>query len=208
MADSIVSIINSALIKIGESTIADVAEDRKAARVASRQYEVIRKKLLRQHRWKFSLRRVSLAPDGTPPAFGFENRFAFPSTSLRIAGLFDDNEPQVNYTSSAVPWVVEGKFILADGDEIKIFYVEDITDPTEFDPSFDEALAWALAADIAFDLSTGPQMAEKATKGAAKALRDARTANAMEGWPEIIRSSEWLDSRSQGSRTRIGPVSF
>ncbi len=208
MAGSEVEIVNSALIKIGESAIASLDAIQKAARVSKRQYPLMRRKLLRRARWNFAMKRQSLAPESTVPKFGFDNRFMLPSDALRVVGLFDENELQQNYTSNRDPWKVEGRFIYADGSELKIFYLADITDTAQFDPQFDECLAWLLASELAFDLTSGIQYANFAKEGFKDAFKEARLSDAIEGTPEFIEASEWVDSRVGNFPLRIGPVNF
>lgn len=195
MATSDVEIVNSALIKIGEDPIASLDESRKAARRAKRQFPILRNQLLRMYRWNFAIKRATLAPESTGPAFGFESRFMLPDDCLRVLGIYNDNEPLQNYTSSRVPWKVEQGFIHADGDTLNIFYIAEITDPQQFDAQFDEVLAWFIARDLAFNLSSGPDMVKLADSGYKEALREAKLSDAVEGTPEVVQSSEWLDAR-------------
>ncbi len=208
MAGSEVEIVNSALIKIGESAIASLDAIQKAARVSKRQYPLMRRRLLRRARWNFAMKRESLAPESTVPKFGFDNKFMLPSDALRVVGLFDENELQQNYTSNRDPWKVEGRFIYADGSELKIFYLADITDTAQFDPQFDECLAWLLASELAFDLTSGVQYVTLTREGFKDAFKEARLSDAIEGTPEFIEASEWVDSRVGNFPLRIGPVNF
>lgn len=195
MASSDVEIVNSALVKIGEAPIVSLTEDREQARVAKRQYPLKRDELLRRFRWNFAIKRAVLSPDATPPTFGFENRFLMPSTALHIIGLYDDTEPLRNYTSTREPWKVEGRYILANGTVLRVFYIDRITDPTQYDALFSEALAWLLAYDIGYALSTGPRMLDRAMAGFEATIKAAKLQDAIEGAPEIIQASEWVDSR-------------
>ncbi len=207
MATSKTEIQNSALVKIGEATIASDVQVGKAAATLKRQYPIQRRALIRRYRWNFAIERVSLAPEAAKPAFGFDNKFLLPPLCLRMIGLYDENEPQRNYTSSKDAFKVEGRFVHANGDEIKIFYLEDKTNTTLFDPLFDEALAWTLAADVAFDLSSGTDVVKMARDGLALIIKEAKRADAIEGTPEIIQISEWVDSRHQvRGPFRAGPI--
>lgn len=206
MATSEVEIVNSALVKIGEETIVSLTENRRQARLANRQYPLKRDELLRSYRWNFAIRRTTLAPDATAPEFGFEKRFLLPFNALRVIGLYDEAELDRNYTASKKPWKVEGRFILANTDTLRIFYIEQVADVNQFDPLFTETLAWLLARDLAYALSTGPQLVQQADAGYQETLRTAKRSDAIEGTPEVLESSEWLDSRYTPGPLRIGPV--
>lgn len=207
MATSKTEIQNSALVKIGEATISSDAQTGKAPATLKRQYPIQRRYLIRRYRWNFAVRRISLAPEATPPAFGFDNKFLLPPLCLRVIGLYDPTEPLRNYTSTKDSFKVEGRLIHAQGTEIKIFYLEDITNTTLFDPMFDEALAWLLASDVAFDISAGTDVVKMARQGFLAAITDAKRADAIEGTPEVIEVSEWVDSRQQTRGPfRAGPI--
>lgn len=199
MAFSVVGIINSALAKVHEDPISSLDEDRRAARLAATQYPVHRDKLLRLYNWRFAMDRAVLAPDLTKPAFGFSNRFLLPTDCLRVVGVYDENDAynQVNYTSGNIPFKIEGRYLLADSDAVKIYYVKQVTDPTKFDSLFAEALAWSLAIDFALSLANSPARADQARGEFRETIRQARLAAAIESGPEVIGGSYWLDSRME-----------
>lgn len=208
MANSETEIVNSALVKIGEDSIVDLDQNSRAARAARRQYPVLRDALIRRYRWNFAIERVTLAPEAAQPPFGFTNKFMLPADSIRFLGIFDENELQQNYTASRIPHKVEGGFILADDDTLPIFYMRRVTNVALFDPLFSEALAWFLGIDLSFILTTTRKVREDAVVGFKDAILAAKRADAIEGSPEVIEASEWLDSRNPGFPLRIGPVVF
>jgi len=62
MATSDVEICNSALQKIGAETITTLSDNTRRAALCNRQYDKVRKKLLRAHPWNFAIRRAALVP--------------------------------------------------------------------------------------------------------------------------------------------------
>lgn len=209
MPSSETEIVNSALIKIGEQTVTSLDDNREQAQIAKRQYSLKRDELLRTYRWNFALARRELAPEAEDPPFGFGSKFLMPTDALRIISIYDPSQRLRNYTATDQDWKVEGRYVLANGDKIEIFYIRRVTNVLEFDALFAEALAWFLAQDIAFALSTGPQMLQQLRNGFSQAIRNARFADAIEGKPEVLESSEWLESRIARSSVgpRQGPVS-
>jgi len=208
MASSETEIVNSALIKIGEATITSLQDDREQAQLAARQYGLKRDELIRSYRWNFAIARATLAPEAKAPAFGFTAQFLMPTDALQVISIWDESVADRNYTGTEFPWKVEGRFILANADSLNIFYMRRVTSVLEFDPLFSETLSWLLAYDLAFALSTGPNMVSQTFEGFQSSLRQARFADAIETKPEVLQSSEWLDSRLDSSRgPRIGPVS-
>ena len=210
MATSEVEIVNSALIKLGERTISSLDEDRKAARKAKRQYPRLRRKLLRSYRWNFAMTRsAALAPASPGPLFGFSFKFLVPVDTLRVIGVFDEQEPQQNYTTTTIPFKVEGRFIYCDLNPLEVYYLKDETNPAQFDPMFEEVLASALAVDLAYDLSSGLQRIEQVKAELRDAIKEARSSNAIEGTPEVILASDWFDSRyDNDGPLRIGPIAW
>lgn len=209
MASSETEIVNSALIKIGEATITSLQDDREQAQLAARQYPLKRDELLRSYRWNFAVSRQTLAPEAQGPDFGFTNRFLMPTDTIAVISIWDETLQDRNYTGSRDAWKVEGRYILANADSLPIFYIRRVTSVLEFDALFSETLSWFLAYDLAFALSTGPQMVSQAFEGYQRALRQARFADAIETKPEKLESSEWLEARQHRGALgpRIGPVS-
>lgn len=202
-----IEVINVALDHIGEEAIIDTNDDRKAARIGTRQYDVARRALLRSYNWNFARQRASLGPESTAPLFGFQSKFRLPADCVRFVGFYDQAEPQNNYTSTTVPHRIEGGFLLADGAEAPIFYIADVTNVSQFDPCFVDMLAWDLAGRISLGLSGGAEIPKTLRDGFALARANARIANAFEGTPEVIVASEWVDAMDAGFRpTRIGPI--
>jgi len=195
MANSEVEVVNSALIKIGEQTINSLNDDRQQAVIAKSQYPLKRDELLRRYRWNFAVKRATLAPLADDPPFGFSKQFQLPDDALQIIGLYDANQPDRNYTSGNDQWKVEGTKILANLDSLAIFYIKKVTNPIEFDSIFSETLSWLLASDLAFNLTASADLVQLMNQGFREELRRARMSDAVEGTPEVLTASEWLDSR-------------
>lgn len=210
-ANSKTRIINSALIKCGEEAITSPSDDSRAARYANRQYDIIRDSLLRAYNWNFAIDRATTAPDATAPAFGFAYKHQMPDDCLRVIGVFDEVEPIQNYTSSTVPHKIEGRYILTDEDTLYIFYIKRVTDEAQFDASFNEVFALALAIDLAYFLTAGADRLARLEGQFQQSVRAAKLADAIEGSPEVIVASDWLDARLIGGSMvnfRPGPISY
>lgn len=201
MATSELELINSALIKIGETRlVTDPTENSDPANAARVLLPLLRDKLLRQYRWNFAIKRAQLSASETSPLFGFANAFDKPSDMLRMIGLFDEFEPAQNYTTSRDVFKVEGNQILTDrAAPLQVFYIRRVDAVSEFDPAFSEALSWLLASELAYTLSQGADIVAVAREGFREAMNAARLADAIEGWPEVQQASDWVDSRIFGS---------
>jgi hypothetical protein len=203
-------LVNSAFIKLGEATVSNVDTDPNTpARVMKAQYDLKRRELLRKYQWNFAIKRSSLAPDATSPAFGYANRFLVPTDCIKFLGVYDESDPgyQVNYSGSRTPHKLEGGFILADDNPLNVFFVRDVTDVSLFDPMFFEALAWKLAIECGLAITNDGDRVAAAVAGYKDIIKDAKSADAMEGTPEVLMATEWLDSRLgyTGGANRGGP---
>lgn len=209
MAVSEVGIVNSAFVNIGEERIASLDDSSTRAVKAKEQFPIQREYLLRRYNWNFAKARATLAADATAPEFGFTNRFPVPADFLRLLGLYDRNEPEENYSSSTIRHKVEGRYILADDASLSIYYMKNVTDPAQFDSMFVEALALQLSVKLAYDLSTGLKRVEQLVAQYEKVIREAKTMNAIEGTPEVIIASAWIDAQQGHNPTyRPGPIWF
>ena len=191
MSVSIIEICNSALFKLGAERISSFSEDRKEAILCAEQYDKIRRKLLRGHPWNFAMKRVSLARLPETPEFDFASQFALPQDVLRVIRV-DDNKD----------FVIEGRLLLSDQDEMRILYIADIQDTAKFDPTFAEVLAYKLAEDLAYPLVQSIGLKQEMARAATEELRDARSFDGQEGTQRMIQDDVFLNSRFGGDDFR------
>ena len=192
MAASEVEICNSALLKVGAARITSITEDSKMGRVCNVSYNKMRKKLLYSHPWNFAIRRAALAQTTNTPSYGYTYEYQVPSDVLRVldTDLLEGQE-----------WVLENnedgdRVILTDYESIKIKYLKDVTDTTDFSPAFDEVLATLIAADIAYSLTGSRQLSRDLFNQYKEEIREARSFDAQEGSREEIEANPWIDVRS------------
>lgn len=180
-----IDICNSALIKIGQSRISSITEDTKAAIFCNQQYATLRDEVLYSHPWNFAVRRVELGLLATAPAFEFDNQFQLPSNCLRV--LETDDTDMI--------YVIEGRNLLTNWDTVKIKYIERITDESQFNPAFAEALALRMAWDLAYPLVESVSLQDRMAAAYEAFLAQARSFDAQEGTPEEMNSDTWLNAR-------------
>lgn len=203
-----VEIVNNALVEIGEATITSIDQNTRAARAAKRVWNNVRREMLARYRWNFARKRAVLAPDATAPAFGWTAQFTVPNDFLVLIGVYDSLEDQRSLTATRQAYDREGDKILWDGTALYILYVADITDTGQFDPLFESALVYKLAMRLAYDLSTGDGKATSLQNLFSEAIKTAKMSNAIQRSPELIISSEWVDSRDYDNSGpfRAGPI--
>lgn len=187
-----VSIVNAALIKLGEATITALTEDSKPARLANAVYSDIRDAILSAHPWNFAIAEASLAADGTDPTWTYDYRYALPETPvkcLRVLRIEDDDQ-------EGVEWEVFGRYIYTDeGAPLRIKYLSQVTDAGQYPPHFVEVFAARLAAELAEALKQSSTMTQAMWELYERKLREARTVDAQEGTPQTITANQWLAAR-------------
>jgi len=188
MAADAVEICNSALVKVGAQRITSLSDTTKAAIICNDQYNRLRKEVLRAHPWNFAIAYVALsATVNTPVWADWTYEFLIPSDVLRIL------ETDLQYTEAwEVGYNADGnKVLFCNTDNVKIKYVKDITNTTRFDTSFDEALAFRIAADLAYSLVQSQTLQASMFNLYARALAEARSYDAQEHGPVTVDSDEF-----------------
>ena len=185
MATSEVQICNLALSKISEQSILVLTENSPAARACNLVYEPMRDAVIRSHPWNFATARVGLAQLASTPAFGFLYEYQLPADFLRVIQMEHED----------TTFKIEGEKLLTDDVEANISYIKKVTDPTQFDALFVEALATRIGAELANVLSENTATANMLKVEYGIKLAEARQADAGEGTPEEITADTWRDAR-------------
>lgn len=194
-----VQIVNLALRKLGAGRITAITDETETARVMSDIYELVRKAELRRGLWGFSLKRDALPALAQAPSWGFAVAYTLPADFLRLVQVGDlysvpalDN--YVNADNSL--WAVESGQLLTDlGAPLKIRYVRDVTDETQFDPLFCMSLAAKLAYEACEQITGSNSKKDAAASDYGEAIKQAIRANAVERPPTSIADDSWLVGR-------------
>lgn len=187
---SVVGICNSALIKLGASTVMSLTDGSKNANLCNAQYARLRDELLRSHNWNFASTRRTLAQLSDIPAFGFDHAYQLPSDWLRTVSVHDNEAGD-----RAVRYKIEGRRLLCSAPRVYLRYVRQVTDPNEMDVAFRETLAWKIAADLAIPVVQSTTTREQMTDGFDASLARARAVDAIEDFPEPWPGSDWVMER-------------
>lgn len=186
MAQTAVDCCNSALQRVGATTIMSLSDNSPEARACSVAYDSNRRDELRKHPWTFAITRAQLAPDATAPAFDYKYQFTMPSDCLRILRPADYD----------LDWVVEGRKILTNNDTVlNVRYIVDVTDPTQWDPNFYNVVAGALAVDICERLTQSNTKKQMLVQQYESDVRMARRMNAFEAGPTTPVDDPWWIAR-------------
>jgi len=199
MSESEVSICNRALFKLGAESIQALNDNTNRARVMNMFYQKVRDAELRRRRWRFSIKRDSLAALATAPISDFQYQYQVPNDFLRlleggdIVQLADLSDFR---TSSNQLYSLEGRAILTNlGSPLKIRYVARIDDPNTFDTAFAEALASRLAYEGCEKITQSDSKRQLAMADYKTAISEAIKANALELSSESIGDDSWVLAR-------------
>ena len=190
---SVVDICNGALNQLGASTILSLTEDSKNARLCNARYTQVRDSVFRSHPWNCLQKRVQLAADTDTPAWGFTKQYTLPADCLRLLTILD-------YDSD---YKVEGRKILTDNSSVKILYIGRIEDPNEYDELLRETLSAAIAADIAYAITSSNPLTANMYNLFKDKLKEARFVDSTEGqntqWDkgmaDVMDASTFINSR-------------
>lgn len=191
MATSAVEIINSALIKVGASPISSLSDQSKEAEITVKLYDTLRKDLLASHKWNFALVRVELSPTATEPLYEFSSEFVIPSDCLRVLEI-DNRRRRFSVERNKD---TGNRVILSDEPIVKIKYISDIEDVTQFSATFVEVLALDIAYNIAYTFTNSQSLYQNIFALYEQKLKDARSFDAQEGTPQQVEADLYLDIR-------------
>lgn len=182
MAQTAVDCCNSALQRVGATTILSLSDNTPEARACQIAYDSNRRDELRRHKWNFAIKRAVLAPDTEPPAFDYEYAFTLPTDCLRV---LRPNTPDLD-------WQIEGRKILTnDSNILRLRYLADIEDTAQWDGSFYNVVAAALAVDLVERLTQSNVKRRDLMADYDAAVKMAKRVNAFEAGPEDSAEDGW-----------------
>lgn len=184
MAATAVSICSNALLMLGAKTVNDLNEDSERARLCSNLYETVRDDILRAHPWNCAIKRVQLAPDADPPAFGYSARFTLPGDWLRTLTL-----------EGAADYCVEGRAILCNARALNLRYVFRNANEATWDSALVNVMTLAMAARIAYAVTQSTSMEQVRMQELDYALRKARAVDGQEDPPQTFGDFPLLEGR-------------
>lgn len=187
MATSIIEICNNALAELKADTITALTEDSANARLCNQRWPAVRKAVLASHPWNCAMKQAELAASATAPTWKWDYAYPLPTDCLRIFEVVDSGEAEIS------PYEVQGRSILCnEPGPIYIGYVHLLTDPTQYDALLDEALAYALAARIAYPVTASTTQQQAMWTLFENVLKQARGVDAKQGTADTITESTWL----------------
>lgn len=194
MANTVVSICNLALVRIGATRISALTDDSKSAILCNAMWEPSRDEVLSEHFWNCASARQTLAQDSTAPAFRFDYRYPLPTNPycLSVRALYEDDD------ESDEAWSVEGRYLLTNLDDedvdVNIEYTKQVADPTEFSAWLVYPLALRLASHLAYAIAESNSLKNEILQEYEAELLRAREADAREKFAKEERKDPWSEA--------------
>lgn len=185
MAVTQIKICNLALIRVGADRISSISQDTKSAIILNAIYEQCRDAVLRDHKWNFALKRVTLDPTGDEPAWGYDYEYDLPADYLR----------EVEEEESSTEYVIEDSKIRSDEPELNLIYIYRNDNESSWDSMFADAFAWKLAMESSYALTQSLALKAECEKSYLKALQSARTMDGAEGTIKGLEATTWTNAR-------------
>jgi len=189
---SVVNICNSALNLLGASTIANLTDDTKNARLCNQRYEPVRNRVFRSHAWNCLHKRLQLAQNSTAPVVEYDHAYALPSDCLRVLKIHNGSTDSI---ASDLNYKLEGRNIVTDIDTVFVIYIALDTDPNNYDTYLRESISHQLAADLCYAITNNATLANQYMTRADERLREARFIDATENSLGTIEASEFTNAR-------------
>lgn len=190
-----VEIANVSLGLCGSARINAVTEDSKGAQYVNQFWALARQYCISGHPWNFALKRRELAAQTTSPVFEWDYAYPLPEDCLRAW--------QVGEPEDEIEWRVEEvgegdsavKCVVTNSSTCKLLYTYDVTDTGRWSPYFAVAMAYVLATWLCFPITADDAWVQRIQVAADRMIGKAKAADAQEGTPDLIITSDWENAR-------------
>lgn len=196
---------NDALIILGASPINAITDPSNQARALNAVWNLERDSELRKHRWKFSIVRAALPALADKPASGpYTQWFNLPAGCLRVLDIGDSypGADLSDYRSGPTTSDYSqesGKILTNLPAPLSIRFIQQITDPTQWDSAFCSLFAARLAYVCCFRITQSLGQQKEAGGAYKDALKEGIRANALETTPSFPADDTWIAARLGGA---------
>jgi hypothetical protein len=192
MTATSVSICSNALLMLGDKPIASFSEDQDRARLASNLWEHVRDHVLRSHPWNCAIKRETLAPDVTAPAFDWPYQFSLPADFLKALSIGEMGREG--------EFRIEGRKLLCDDNPCFLRYIFKNDNPGTYDPMLVEVMTAEMAHRMAYAITQSASLVDTMASKAAQLMRRARAVDGQDDTPEQLGDNQLVAARFLGSR--------
>jgi hypothetical protein len=184
-----VSICSNALRKLGDDPITSLSDNTERARLCNAFFEPTRDAVLRAHVWNFAVVRQELSQLSATPSFDYSYQYNLPTDPYCLRAL------RLDTTENDFEFKIEGRKLLTDEGTAQLLYVGKITDPSQFDPLFVEALTGRLAAELAYSVTGSNGLSKQMWELYELKISEARSIDGLEGFVDGFMANTFTDFR-------------
>jgi len=180
-------ICNKALIKIGNTPVGSLEDNKKAARLCKSSWDSVKNQILRDHAWNFAVKRATLDSGTESTVWGFSHKHTVPNDMLRLLEIRD---------SRVGDYQLEEKSILSNDSVLDIRYIRKV--PAEEDIT-DDLFIDAASARLAFEICEALTQSDGKKKIVwaeyIDALARAKKVDGQENPPVPFSEDNWISIR-------------
>lgn len=182
---NLIDIANKALIQVGARVISSLTEDCREAALVNAIFIMKRDEVLRDGCWNFAIVRTTPTREAICNISSYLYAYILPVDCVKVLSIDDD----------ATDYIVEGRTLYTNLDEIELRYISNIIAVEFWDASFCDALALSIATEICYSLTNSTERAVKLYEMYSASVRKARFLDSTEGKVPSIISDDWTNSR-------------
>jgi hypothetical protein len=179
-----VTIINAALLHLGQDRISSPADDSQRARYALERYDMIRQEVLVSVPWNCARELAALSQLATDPAWGWAYQYSLPDDCLLVLRMGENTNE----------WKVKGRKLLTNADSANIEYIFDLEDPAVMTPLLRECIAMKLASELAVRVASMPDARSLMIRRYEECIAKAGGVEATESSLQKFIVREWDDA--------------
>jgi hypothetical protein len=201
-----VAICNIALGWLGANPILSFLDNSDTARLCGANYEPLRDTVLEARTWTFATSRA-YSHSTTHPAWGDGFVHPVPEDWLLVLRVYPSaNVAQAYGTQANVGvsdvgqsiWVREGSNIISDDSNAYMWGLRRVADPDDYTPSFVQALAARIAADLCVPVTQNVKLQADLWSLYEAKLTEAASRDGAQGRVEVIGNSQLVAARAGG----------
>lgn len=205
MGSSKLSLYNGACLILKQRRLSGLSDTGPARQALDLVYDDTVQYMLEQGLWNHAQRSVALTPDpDVTPSFGFRNAFEHPADMVRITKI----SPSERFYPTLEHYLDEGGYFYADIQTMYLMYVSNGADHgldlSRWPASFSRAVEFELALRIGPTIGITSNAIDDVEKRGLRALRDARSKDALRQPAEDLQPGRLVKSRHNGRSSGRG----
>lgn len=192
-AVSDLSICNAALLMLGANPITSLSAVGEKEKLCAGLYPTIRDKVLRSHPWNCCIKRETLSPWAAAPNHDWPFQYELPGDFVKVLG--------VGELGAESEFRLEGRRLLTDVNPCLLRYVFANENPATWDAGLVHVVTLAMAAALAYPITTSTSLRDSMRQEAELELRRAKAVDGQDDTGEMFGNSQLIGARLGGSRT-------